>query len=76
MILLIGLATAFNFIIILWKFKNNRNTDAVVDLSIFALLAYMFSGTMSGMTIGMIASCGVSLYLLVSPPNFERNRPE
>lgn len=67
-ILLIGIATAFNFMIILWKFKTNRTENAVIDLCILGALAWMFSGTITGMTIGMIASCFISVYLLVSPP--------
>ena len=67
-LLIIGLVTAFNFIVIYWKFKKNRISDAVLDLSIFAVISFMFAGTISGLTVGMISSFVVSLYLLFNPP--------
>lgn len=69
--LVIGFATAFNFIIIMWKFKKERYQDAVTDIAVFLAIAYLFAGTIAGMSVGMIASFTVSLYLLISPPNFK-----
>ena len=66
----IGIATAFNFIVILIKFKQDRIEDAVLDISIFIAIAFMFSGTIAGMSVGMVASAIVSIYLWFSPPEF------
>ena len=70
-VLVLGIATAFNFIIILWKFKAERTGDAVLDGAIMGIIAFLFSGTVTGMAIGMVASAIVSLYLLISPPNLD-----
>lgn len=67
-LILIGIATAFNFIVIWWKFEKGRYTDVALDLGTFVAIAFMFSGTVSGLTVGMIASAIVSLYLLIIPP--------
>lgn len=66
----IGFATAFNFIFILIKFKRGRIPDAVLDISIFVCIAFMFAGTISGMSVGMVASAVVSVYLWFNPPMF------
>lgn len=70
LILIAGIATAFNFIIIIWKFTHNRTLDGSLDLGGFVAIASLFSGTMSGMAAGMVASAILSLYLLVAPPKF------
>lgn len=67
-LLIIGIVTGFNFLVILWKFKKNRTLDGILDLTIFAIIAYMFAGTISGLTVGMIASLLVSIYLLINNP--------
>lgn len=69
-ILIAGISTAFNFIIIFWKFSHGRTVDAVFDFGTFVAISWMFSGTMGGMAIGMVASFFISLYLLISPPSF------
>lgn len=67
-VIIIGIVTAFNFIVIYWKFSNGRTADATLDLGIFAVIAFMFAGTISGLTVGMVASALVSFYLLIQPP--------
>ncbi len=69
-IIIAGISTAFNFIIIFWKFSHGRTLDAIFDFSTFVAISWMFAGTMGGMAIGMVASAFISLYLLVSPPSF------
>ena len=66
----IGIATAFNFIVILFKFKRHRYEDACFDLVIFIVISYMFAGTISGMSVGMVASAIVSIWLWFDPPKF------
>ena len=66
----IGIATAFNFIVILFKFKRHRYEDACFDLVIFTVISYMFAGTISGMSVGMVASAIVSISLWFDPPKF------
>lgn len=66
----IGIATAFNFIVILFKFKKHRYEDACFDLCIFTIISWMFAGTISGMSVGMVASAIVSIWLWFDPPKF------
>ena len=73
---IIGFVTAFNFIIVYWKFQNGRVADGVLDLTIFGAIAAIFAGTVSGLTVGMIASFLVSLYLLSSPPKLDNFMPD
>jgi hypothetical protein len=68
--LIMGIATAFNFGILKWKFEHNRMADLVFDVAVLLALSYLFAGTMGGMIISMVASAVVSLYLLISPPKF------
>jgi len=70
LILIAGIATAFNFIIILWKFSHDRTMDGVIDLGGFIAISTLFAGTMSGMAAGMVASALLSVYLLIAPPKF------
>ncbi len=68
--LVIGIATAFNFIVIMYKFKRGRYEDAIFDTLIFIAISYMFAGTISGMSVGMVASAVVSIWLWFDPPEF------
>lgn len=70
-VLVAAIATAFNFLIILWKYSNKRVLDASLDLLIFAVIAILFKGTVTGLQIGMVASMIVSVYLLVKPPRLD-----
>jgi len=64
-----GLAVAINFIVIKWKLEHDRNADAILDAAILFIIAWGFSGSISGLMIGTIASMFVSMYLIVSPPD-------
>lgn len=68
--ILIGIVSAFNLIIIKVKLEKKRYEDAVFDLSLMALLAFLFSGSYGGMVVAMVASLAISTYFLVSPPKF------
>lgn len=67
-VVVIGIATAFNFIVILWKLQYSRVLDGLLDILVFIAIASMFSGTISGMSVGMVASMVVSIYLLKYSP--------
>lgn len=67
--LLIGaIATAFNFLVIFWKYQHRRYLDATLDLLTMVIISVLFAGTIAGLQIGMIASMLISLYLLINPP--------
>ncbi len=67
-ILIGGLATGLNLIIIKVKLDRKRYSDAILDGGILALVGIVFKSTISGLMIGVVASSIVSLYLFFSPP--------
>ena len=69
-LLVMGVVTFFNFIILLWKFQRERYADLAFDVSTLVALSWLFAGTVSGMIVAMIASCLISLYLIIFPPKF------
>ena len=68
--LVMGIAAAFNILIIKWKLENSRIGDASLDAAILILLSLVFGGTLGGMVIATVSSAIVSMYLLVFPPKF------
>lgn len=73
-ILIIGIAVAFNVIVILIKGKLKRYMDAGLDFAVLCTLSLVFGGTYSGLVAATIASFIVSLYLFVSPPKLDFSR--
>lgn len=69
-LLLIGLVSAFNMLIIKFKLEKKRFADAILDLFLLVVLGWLFKGTYAGMVVAMVASMSISLFLLVSPPKF------
>lgn len=65
--LLIGLATAFNVLVIKWKLENDRVSDGILDACILAALAWAFGDTLGGMIIATVSSAIVSVYLIAKP---------
>ena len=39
-------------------------------VGVFIVISYMFAGTISGMSVGMVASAIVSIWLWFDPPKF------
>ena len=66
--LIIGVFTAFNFIILKVKFDKQRYGDFILDLLMVVVLASLLGGTLGGMITAIIASSIVSFYLLFNPP--------
>lgn len=71
--LIIGIATFFNFMILKWKFEKERYADLTFDIATLVAISWLFGGTLGGMTIAMISSALISLYLIAFPPNFMKN---
>ncbi len=64
-----GLATAFNVLIIFRKIEKKRHQDAFFDASLLVLLSLVFEGSLGGMMVATVASAIISLYFLFNPPN-------
>ena len=71
LILIAGIATAFSFIVIKFKLEKRRWADATLDLFIMIVAGALFAGTLTGMSIAMIASSLVSIYLWFFPPKLD-----
>lgn len=67
-VLIIGLAAAFNFLVIKWKIEKRRFEDAILDAILLLALSFMFGGTLGGMVIATIGSAVVSVSLFLKPP--------
>jgi len=73
--LLMGLALAFNILVIIWKIRNRGLLDGLLDASLLAVVMTIAGGTLTGMLVGTIASAVVSAYLLVYPLEVEIKLP-
>ena len=62
-----GICTFFNFVIIISKYRKKRYTDATLDMSMLAVICFLFSSGINALCIGMIASAGISIYLWFKP---------
>jgi hypothetical protein len=71
-----SIATTFNIIIIYYKFTHEKIMSAVIDIAVLVILSWLFMGTVSGLSIGMIASFFFSVYLLIQPPKEQSKTPE
>jgi hypothetical protein len=67
-IVIAGVAVAANLLVIHQKIKRERYSDAALDGFLLVMIAIVFSGTISGLMIGTVASSIVSIYLWFSPP--------
>lgn len=66
-LILVGIAVAFNILVVLWKLQNERLLDGVIDGLLLATVAVVFSGSTAALIIGTVGSALVSLYLLFKP---------
>lgn len=73
---LFGLATAFNFGILVRKFRLHRYADGLLDFTVMAIICVLFSGSFSALATGMVASMTFSIYLYFFPVHFPRLLPE
>ena len=69
-ILIIGIMTAFNLIILRLKFSDGRYGDMALDFLALATLSAFFGQTLGGMMIAIVSGTIISLYLYVFPPEF------
>ena len=67
-IVVLAFAMVANFIIVKIKLEKKRYLDAIFDIGVFAVLAFIFFGTMGGMVLSGVASFIYSIYSWFSPP--------
>jgi hypothetical protein len=68
-VLILGIATAINLIVIKFKYEKDRNADATLDLFVLVVLAWLFSNSITGLAVATLSSMFISAYLFLSPPN-------
>jgi len=71
-LIIIGLVTAANFLILKVKAEKRRWADLIFDITVLFILSFLFSGTLGGLTIAMVSSFAVSIYLYFYPPNIRK----
>lgn len=59
----LGIALAFNVLVILYKYSKDRFLDAVLDFGILATLSLVFGQTITGLIIVTYASAIISVIL-------------
>ena len=64
----IGVAVAFNFLVIKAKFEKARFADAFLDFFALAIIAFFFSSSYGALVVGTVASAIISIYLYIFPP--------
>jgi hypothetical protein len=70
--IIVGLITAFNFLIIIRKIRMGRSTDAALDVGFIISFTWLFGDTgQLGMVVAMTASAVVSVVLLNTPFDFD-----
>ena len=67
-VLIAGVFTALNLIVIMLKIKRGRTLDAIVDGGLLVLLTFVFGGSITGLLTAVVASSIISMYLLAVPP--------
>ena len=75
-LIVIGIVTAANFLILKVKAEQNRWADLIFDIIVLSLLSFLFAGTIKGLTIAMISSFIVSVYLYFYPPKVDKMLPK
>lgn len=71
-LIIIGFVTAGNFLILKIKAEQNRWADLAFDIVVLSILSYLFAGTLGGLTVAMVSSFVVSVYLYFFPPDLKK----
>jgi len=66
--IIIGIAVAFNFLVIKVKFERKRYADGILDLALLTTISFLFAGSFGGLVVATVASALISIFLFVFPP--------
>ena len=67
LLMVMGICTALNFVVIISKYRRERYMDATLDLGLLGVICFLFSSGINALCIGMIASAVISGYLWFKP---------
>lgn len=66
--LLIGVAVAFNALVIKAKLERGRFADGLLDAALLVGISILFGGSYAGLVVATVASAIISTILFFSPP--------
>jgi len=75
-LIIMGIVTAANFLILKIKAEQHRWADLIFDLITLSILSFLFSGTIKGLIIAMVSSFIISGYLYFYPPKIDKMLPK
>ena len=67
LLMVMGICTALNFVVIISKYRRERYMDATLDFALLGVICFLFSSGINALCIGMIASAVISGYLWFRP---------
>lgn len=67
LLMVMGICTALNFVVIISKYRRERYMDATLDFALLGIICFLFSSGINALCIGMIASAVISGYLWFKP---------
>lgn len=67
LLMVMGICTALNFVVIISKYRRERYMDATLDFALLGVICFLFSSGINALCIGMIASAVISAYLWFKP---------
>ena len=65
---IIGIAVAFNFLVIKYKLEKKRFADAALDIILLTVVSFLFAGSFGGLVVATVASAIISIVLFIFPP--------
>jgi hypothetical protein len=69
---IIGIAVAFNFLVIKYKFEKKRYADGVLDVVLLTIISFLFAGSFGGLVVATVASAIISIILYAFPPKLPK----
>ncbi len=70
--LIMGIATAFNILVLFKKAELHRYADAFCDGALLVILSLVFGNTLGGMLVATVASAIISVYFMFNPPDITK----
>ena len=70
--IIMGIATAFNILVIFKKLELQRYSDATFDGIFLVTLTAVMGGSLGGMMVATVASAIISIYFMFYPPTFTK----
>lgn len=73
-LLILIIATFFNYLIVRKNLANKRYGNILVDMSMISILTWFFDGTIMGMAIATSVSAMISIHLIFKPVSINKRK--